>query len=168
VAEIKAKSRVVMARDNFGRFAARCDEAAVATVARTVKEGEEAARALAPVGKASGRKKGDIPLRRSMRSTSEGTRGYWYSISQHALYVELGTSPHIIKGRLHFFWKGGEFVWNNPHFGPVGSGRLYENWDESGAWVFHPGTRAQPFLRPSYDQVARHRMMQIAKEEFPG
>ena len=96
------------------------------------------------------------------------TSGEWYSIAPHAMFVEFGTAAHVIKGKLHFYWKGGTFIWDDPHFGPVGSGKPYENWDESGAWVFHPGTGAQPFLRPSYDRVAKRQMMQIAKEYYPG
>lgn len=48
----------------------------------------------------------------------------------YAAYVELGTEPHVIlpKHKRALFWEGA------PH--PVGK-------------VNHPGTRAQPFLRPA-------------------
>jgi hypothetical protein len=172
MAAITAKSRVVFERNRFGQFAAACDEAAERTVQRTVDSGARTSRALAPSsGKnvaSYSKRPGYVPLKRSIRTHVAGTRGYWYSIAPHALFVEEGTSAHLIKGYLNFYWKGGHFVWNNPEFGPVGSGKPYENWDESGAWVRHPGTGAQPFLRPAYERVAKRQMMEIAREEYPG
>lgn len=52
---------------------------------------------------------------------------------QYALGVEFGTSPHIIKpkNKKALFWKGANH--------PVKS-------------VKHPGTKAQPFLFPSWEE----------------
>lgn len=160
---VTARSKTIIARDNFGRFADACDRAAIETVNETVKEGARVARAMAPAGKNRHRyaaRPGYVPLKRSIRHRAMGTRGYWYSVAPHALHVEFGTSAHLIYGKLRFFWKGGYFFWNNPAYPG--------NQDEGGAWVRHPGTSAQPYLRPSYEAVARRRMMQIAKDKYPG
>jgi len=95
-----------------------------------------------------------------------GNQGYWYSIAPHSDFVEHGTEAHLISGKLKFWWRGGFFYWNNPRYGPVGSGKSYENWTRAGgAWVFHPGTKAQPFLRPAYDRM-RVEMNVIVKQEY--
>lgn len=173
---ITATSRFVFERNSLGRFAAECNRAAERTVQRTIELGARTSRAMAPAGKNRelySKRPGYIPLKRSIKTTRSGTRGYWFSIAPHAMFVEKGTAPHVIHGRLYFPWRGGTFVWNDFHFGPVGSGKLYENWDASrgsrgGAWVFHPGTNAQPFLEPAYNKVVKKQMMDIAKQEFPG
>ncbi len=167
---ITAKSKVVTGgRDDWGRFTRRCVEASESTVKALVETGAKTSRALAPVGKnraAYARRPGYVPLNKSIKTFTQGNMGYWYSIAPHALYVELGTDPHWITGKLYFLWKGGFFFWNNPKYGPVGSGRNYENWDDSGAWVWHPGTNAQPFLAPAYDRVVRRQAREIMKREF--
>jgi hypothetical protein len=103
---------------------------------------------------------GYVPLAQSIRTrkTINGSQGYWYSVAPHAGFVEEGTRPHQIEGKMYFYWKGGWFYWNNPE---------YSNWDENGAWVMHPGTDAQPFLRPAYERLVRGGGMQrILREEF--
>ncbi|MCX5066661.1 hypothetical protein OOJ91_12305 [Micromonospora lupini] len=57
----------------------------------------------------------------------------------YPLDVELGTRPHVIKSK-------GNYPLRNPKTGQV-----------FGPEVHHPGTDAQPFLRPSLD-VLRHEM----------
>lgn len=172
MAEIVATSKMVFERNRIGQFAEACERAAESTMRRTVAEGARMSREFAPTGHNRARyaaRPGYVPLKRSIKTHFEGRhRGYWYSIAPHAKYVEEGTSAHIIKGKLRFFWGGGYWYWNNPMFGPVGSGKPYENWDESGGWVRHPGTHAQPFLMPAYKYVVGRQMMRIAKEEFPG
>lgn len=169
---IVARSRVVAERDNFGRFKEACRDAAHDTVKRTVELGAKTSRSMAPAGKARFRyanRPGYIPLKRSIKTSVSGNTGYWYSIAPHAMFVEFGTGAHTIMGRLRFTWSGGTFFWANPKFGPVGSGLPYENWTEGqGAWVRHPGTQAQPFLRPAYERVVKRQMMDIARSEFPG
>lgn len=171
-AKIVAESRMIFKRNRFGQFADECDKAATETVKEMIHRGARTSRTLAPVGKEPwryNRRHGYVPLKRSIRSRmTSATSGQWYSIAPHALYVELGTSAHRIQGHLKFSWQDGWFYWNNPMFGPVGSGKPYENWDESGAWVRHPGTRAQPFLRPAYDQVVKRQMLEVAREKYPG
>ncbi len=60
--------------------------------------------------------------------------GYWGSFSvNYAIYVEMGTEPHVIFPRLKkaLYWKGADH--------PV-------------AWVDHPGTKAYPYLVPAAEQ----------------
>lgn len=172
-AAVTVKSRVVFERNNFGQFAAACEKAAEETVRKTIERGARTSRNLAPAGSERWRysdRPGYVPLKRSIRTRMVGkTKGYWYSIAPHAMYVEEGTNAHIIRGKLKFAWNGDVFYWNNYAFGPVGSGKKYENWTKTGgAWVRHPGTSAQPFMRPAYERVVRGQMMEIAKREFPG
>lgn len=163
MATITAKSNVVFERNRFGQFATRCERAAHETVKETVERGARTSRALAPVGGERkvnySRRPGYVPLRRSIKTFVGGNYGYWYSIAPHALFVEEGTSAHPISGKLVFRWGARLFYWNNPHF---------NNWDENGVTIMHPGTGAQPFLRPAYERVVRRQMMSIAKEKFPG
>lgn len=173
MATITASTKAVYYRGNMGRFATTLDKAASDTVRDLIELGARTSRGMAPAGKNRHQyaaRPGYVPLKRSIRTSSVGTgkRGWWYSIAPHAQYVEEGTSAHVIKGKLRFTWKGGKFFWNNPKFGPVGSGKPYENWDSSGAWVYHPGTGAQPFLEPAYKKVVRRQAMDIAKKNYPG
>lgn len=171
---VTAKSRTIFKRSSFGRFAAECDVAATKTVEDTIKLGAATSRSMAP---ASGynvasysKKPGYVPLRRSIRTRMRGaTSGEWYSIAPHALFIELGTAGstrHM--GKARFYWKGGLFVWNRPEFGPIGSGKDYENWDATGVWIRHPGNNANPFLEPAYDRVVKRQMLDIAKHNYPG
>lgn len=170
---IVARTQFVFKRNRLGEFAASCERAAERTVQKTIESGARTSRALAPAGKERWRydnRPGYVPLKRSIKTRMIGpVKGMWFSTAPHALYVEEGTGAHVIRGKLKFSWQDGFFYWNNPKFGPVGSGKPYENWSPGlGAWVFHPGTTAQPFLRPAYERVARRQMMEIAKSEFPG
>lgn len=154
-----ARSRTVVARDEFGRFAAECNAATRDGIEDIVKDGAAASRRYAPVGTKVDTRPGHIPLKRSIRYEARGLRGEWYSVSKHALPQELGAAPHLIVGKVRFFWtKANEwFVWNHPRFGPVGSGKRYENWTPGGGvTINHPGNPAQPFLEPAYEEVALH------------
>lgn len=123
-----------------------------------MKDGARESRRIAPRGARKDPRPGHTPLHLSIRWKVEGMRGYWYSTSEHALPQELGSKPHMIVGKVKFFWlnSGEWFVWNHPKFGPRGSGKPYENWDEAGgATIRHPGNKAQAFLEPAFDRVAR-------------
>lgn len=168
---IVARSETIISRNRFGQFASELERASRRVTERMVNTGAKHSRRLAPRGKHRSRydsRPGYIPLVDSIRTriSFNGTRGYWYSTAPHALFVEEGTKPHFIEGNLRFWWKGGFFYWNNPQYGPVGSGKPFENWTESrGAWVWHPGTQAQPFLRPAFE-IIRFQAGEIAREEF--
>lgn len=189
-ATIYAKTKIVIDRDLFGQFSKRCDRAASETVQDLIDLGARTSRGMAPAGKHRERyagRPGYIPLKKSIRTTRVGTgkRGQWFSIAPHAMFVEKDTNPHWIKGKLSFYWKKGKFVWENYEFGPrrpgsgppghsgspsaSGSTAAYKNWDfAGGAWVWHPGTNAQPFLEPAYDRVVRRQAMEIAARHYPG
>ena len=141
-----AKSRTVRQRDEFGRFSARCSVATADAVRELVEKGAAASTDLAPEGKKIDTRPGHHPLKSSIESTAAGFTGYWYSTSLHAMPIEKGASAHPIHGKLHFTWKRGTFVWNDPRF---------DNWDESGATVNHPGNAAQSFLEAGYNEVVR-------------
>lgn len=164
MAAIVARSRAVFARDSFGQFAEECSAAAARTAEKTAKEGAKTSRRLAPSGeKRDTRGPHKTPLKRSIKWRMTGAaRAEWYSTSGHALHVEFGTGPHPITGKLVFEWlnAGKTFYWADPR---------YNNWtEEGGVTIWHPGARAQPFLRPAYAMIAQGKMMQIAKSEFPG
>ncbi|HKN57161.1 MAG TPA: HK97 gp10 family phage protein [Amycolatopsis sp.] len=55
--------------------------------------------------------------------------------TDYALYVEVGTRPHDITSH-------GDYPLRNPKTGAV-----------FGRTVHHPGTKAQPYLRPSLDVI---------------
>lgn len=164
MAAVTARSKVVYTR-NFGKFARECEVAASKTADEVAKEGAKASRKMAPVGAKRDRRPGHTPLKRSIKVRKTGkARAEWYSTSAHALHVEFGTAPHFIIGNSVFFWenKGGWFVWNNPRY-------HHWNWDEiNGVVIDHPGAKAQPFLIPAYDAVAKRKAMSIAKRNFPG
>lgn len=165
---IVARSNVVAERNNIGRFISKMEAAATRTVEETIREGAHASTALAPIGKKPNRH--GIKLKNSIETRMiNATQGEWYSTAPHALHVEFGTEPHMIFGKLGFFWDkaGRRWVWNHPAFGPDGSRPGFTNWNPAqGSRVSHPGTQAQPFLRPAYEAVVRRQMMQIAKRNY--
>lgn len=165
---ITASTKVVFEnRNSLGRFTRRLEDSAHDALEDAVKRGAAASRQLAPSGgKGRGsyaKKPGYIPLKSSIRHHVSGNRGFWYSIAPHAPYVENDTRPHRIEGELVFFWPPspgnpkGWFVWSKEGF---------DNYTPRGAYVNHPGTTAQPFLRPAYERVVRRQMSRILKENF--
>lgn len=162
---VRARSKAVYARSSFGEFARECEAAADRTALKTAQAGARASRQLAPVGAKRDGRPGHVPLKKSIKSRMTGkARAEWYSVSKHALFVEFGTGPHFIIGKMSFDWSnaGTFFYWNNPKY-------YHYNWDETnGAVIRHPGAGAQPFLLPAYEMVARRKAMAIAKQEFPG
>jgi hypothetical protein len=76
---------------------------------------------------------GSIQMRPTVETGGQLT-GYWGSFAvKYARWVEEGTGPHVIlpKTKKSLFWKGADH--------PV-------------RMVFHPGTRARPYLIPSAEQ----------------
>ena len=110
------------------RFFGRMSDDVARAVDRTRIDVQNEARRRAPVD--TGR------LRSSIVSRVEGGgRSLGYVVGSNVSYaaaVEFGTSPHVIKPRYKqaLFWPGAAH--------PVAS-------------VNHPGTRAQPFLRPAIE-----------------
>ncbi len=165
---ITAQSKVVFEnRNRFGQFAKKLEAAAHNSVEDAVKLGARTSREMAPTGGKSrasyAKKPGYIPLKSSIRTHVSGNRGFWYSIAPHAPYVENDTAPHKIDGPLVFFWPPspgnprGWFVWSKPGF---------DNYTPKGAYVNHPGTKAQPFLEPAYTRVVRRQMQRILRDNF--
>jgi len=83
-------------------------------------------------------------LRNSIRVTADGNT-LTISIVDYALFVEFGTSPHIIKPKdkqALKFKAGGEFIFAKE--------------------VHHPGTRPNPFIR----NTLRNKLGKIIQEEI--
>lgn len=110
------------------RFLGRMSDDVARAVERTRIDVQNEARRRAPVD--TGR------LRSSIVSRAEGGgRSLGYVVGSNVNYaadVEYGTAPHVIKPRYKqaLYWPGAAH--------PVAS-------------VNHPGTRAQPFLRPAIE-----------------
>jgi HK97 gp10 family phage protein len=84
-------------------------------------------------------------LRQSIVESIKGMTGIISVNAQHAGAVEFGTRPHLIKPRRK----------KALAFKP---GAGFRFWDESGRVVVkmvrHPGTAAQPYLRPAMQEEA--------------
>lgn len=112
------------------RYVGRMSDDVARAVERTRLDVQNEARRRAPVD--TGR------LRSSIVSRAEGSgREVGYVIGSNVNYaaaVEYGTSPHVIKpkNKRALYWPGAAH--------PV-------------AQVNHPGTRAQPFLRPAIEMT---------------
>jgi HK97 gp10 family phage protein len=77
-------------------------------------------------------------IRHEVTTVASGPRCDIISPASYSLYVEYGTKPHIIKSH-------GDYPLRDRH------GRVF------GKIVRHPGTSAQPFLRPALDDLAGRR-----------
>lgn len=160
---IEAHTQTIVHRNRFGQFARQIEEGCDRAVERWVELGAATSRDMAPgsgyrVSNYSQRP-GYIPLKASIHSQANGHSGRWYTNAPHWKFVEYPTGSHPITGFLNFPWRGGRFVWDDPRF---------NNWDEEeGATVSHPGTSAQPFMKPAYELVVRRQMMEILKSEMP-
>lgn len=152
--EVTASNRVI-ARNGLGRFIQDCEQAATETVKELVEEGAKLSRKLAPEG--SDHDPRSIPLKQSIwpRMIS-ATSGVWESFSRHAMFVEEDTAPHTIMGSpfFQFYWDNAGRMWIPGLFGEPDV-------------VNHPGTTAQPFLRPAYESIMA-RAMSVAKSKYPG
>ena len=78
-------------------------------------------------------------LRKSIRKVCRGFEAYVFPTVPYAFYVEYGTRPHLIRpvraSVLRFETRSGEIVYT----------RL----------VRHPGTKPQPFIRETAEEVRR-------------
>lgn len=111
------------------RYLGRMSTEVKRAVERTGTDVQNEARRLAPVD--TGR------LRSSIVSRRTSGRGVGYAVGTNVNYaadVEYGTAPHVItpKNGKALYWPGAAH--------PV-------------AKVNHPGTRAQPFLRPAVEKT---------------
>lgn len=97
-------------------------------ISRSVELVQRTAMRKAPVNKQSG----GGNLRQSIKTYIDPLRGRVAAEAKYAAAVEMGTSPHII--RAH-----GKTLANRR------TGQFF------GKTVQHPGTRAQPFMRPAVD-----------------
>ena len=70
-------------------------------------------------------------LRNSISSQSSGTTGEVSASVHYAPHVEYGTRPHAINSAVHIPRVGFRYI------------------------GMHPGTRAQPFMRPALDSVVK-------------
>lgn len=155
-----AVSSRVIARDDFGRFIAACQEAATQTVQEAIEEGAQLSREMAPVGTEPDPR--TIPLKASISSEMlSATSGQWKAEARHAMAQEFGAGPHVITGSpyLSFHWEAEGRRWipasvfyNQPGLIDV---------------VNHPGNPAQPYLRPAYKIIAA-KLAQIAAAKYPG
>lgn len=155
-----AVSNRVVARNSIGRFIRECEMAAEATVKEMVNEGEKLSKSLAPVGhKADPR---TVTLRAGMFSKMLGrTSGIWGNFARHALPIEKGAGPHVIRGNpgLGFFWEAAGRNW-------IPAAVFYHQ-PGLADLINHPGNAAQPFLRPAYE-IIQGRAMAIARKHYPG
>lgn len=90
---------------------------------------------------------GSIQMREMQMTSKSGMRGLFGSFAMHyALYVEKGTSPHVIKPRIKgaLFWEGA----------------AHPMWS-----VRHPGTKPRPYLQPAADKWFP-KFAQRIKEQF--
>lgn len=153
---MKVKAEVnVAARDNFGHFIRAVEIAGENTVRDLVEDGAKDSRRRAPVGHKHDRR--SIPLKESIYSIMHGrTRGSWGASARHAMFVEEDTRPHLIPGNPHlgFYWESEHRDWVPGLYGEVD-------------YVNHPGTQAQPFLKPALEAVMR-KWRRVAKRHYPG
>lgn len=153
-------SNRVIARNGIGRFIAECEAAATRSVEKALDEGVKLSKGFAPVG--TKHDKRTPPLHAAFYTTMLGrTSGVWGNFARHALPIEKGAVPHIIRGNpaLSFYWEAAGRWW-------VPASEFYHQPGLADV-INHPGNAAQPYLRPAYTIVMR-RMMDIMKQEYPG
>lgn len=126
-------------RDEFGRFRARLDTAAEQTIDEALPEVAALVRGAAPSGPA----RRDYGRRKKLRLSIRwrrltGRSGEVEATAPHAGAIEEGSVAHGIPNAF-------------------GSGRT----------VHHPGTSADPFLRPVAAAAVRS-LMAAAKRAYPG
>lgn len=130
-------------RDSFLQFSAACRAAATASVKAAIEMGADISRGLAPV------RTGQLASTIQVRMIS-ATEGEWFADAPHALHVEFGTRAHDQPGNVSFFWEE--------------QGRM---WEPGTNTISHPGTSAQPYLRPAKEAV-EGALMVILKANYPG
>jgi hypothetical protein len=99
----------------------------------------QGAKRRAPVSPAGSNGRGSGYLRSSigweMGNDGQGMYFDIQALADYALMVEVGTAPHVIESH-------GDYPLRNARTGAV-----------FGKRVNHPGTAAQPFLRPALDDI---------------
>lgn len=164
IADATLTTRSVVEQDRFGHFISEIQRSGDRLMEQLGQKMEDKAKRYAPVR--TGRLRNSIHY--SM--TNHGREVYLTSNVPYAGVMESGSRPHQIHGvRANFDWKGGRFVWNDPHFGPVGSSDSgYQNWTWAhGATVRHPGTKPHRYMARAFHetwQEARFVMRQV----YPG
>lgn len=143
------QTKAIVERDSFGQFIATAERAGDDILEELGDKMEWRAKQQAP--RRTGR------LAASIRAvvTADGRTVRLVSNVPYAAVMEFGSRPHQIHGvRANFRWRGGRFVWNSPSYGPIGSGKQYENWTWSGgATVNHPGTKPHYFFRYAFERT---------------
>jgi hypothetical protein len=148
-------SNHVVLRDSFGRFKAAVGNAAADSIDEAIDLGERLSFERAPVGEKTDLR--SVPLRSAFfKERTSRTQGYWGNAARHALFVEYGTVSHPIYGHpfLRFYWDNAGRNWVPGLFGTPDV-------------VNHPGTPAEPYLRPAYD-IVKSRLLDIMKRHYPG
>lgn len=150
----------VIARNNMGRFISECEQAAERTVERLIDDGVEISKELAPVGYKHDPR--TVPLKAGFFSQMiSRTSGMWGNFARHAMPIEFGAGPHLIKGNpsLGFWWMEEGRYW-------VPAAIFYKTPGLQDV-VHHPGNAAQPYLRPAYKEIMG-KAMGVAAQEYPG
>ncbi len=147
-------SNRVIARNNFGRFIRECEQAAESTVLETVTEGARLAAVYAP--------KRTFTLAGSIKPFMlSATSGVWGTNTPYAAAQEFGAAAHTIDAHVKFFWNKAGRMWMYPETYLARTG--YPGADP----INHPGNPATHFMRDS-QQIMSRRMVQIAKNRYPG
>jgi hypothetical protein len=152
--EVAVSNRVV-ARNGLGRFIADCEQAGHDTVEKLVDRGAKMSKRMAPEG--TDHDPRSIPLKQSIFPRMIGrTAGVWEALARHAMFVEENTAPHVMFGDpvFRFYWENASRMWVPGLFGEPDI-------------INHPGTTAQPFLRPAYEAIMAQ-AMQVARSQYPG
>jgi hypothetical protein len=128
-------STTVIARNDFGRFVAEMEGRITRGIEDAIEQGAELSRGMAPVGEKPDYR--TVPLKDSISTEMKSsTSGVWKSTARHAAPVEFGAGPHLITGQVRFWWDA-EGRW----------------WVPGQNFINHPGNRAQPFIRPAYEDI---------------
>lgn len=149
IGECKIESKAVLEQDRWGHFISKAERSGDDLMEELQRKMEYKAKQYAPVR--TGRLRRSIKARlfnhkRELRLGSD---------VPYTGVMEEGSRPHLIHGvRAKFDWRGGEFDWRDFRYGPVGSGRPYENWTRAyGATVRHPGTKPHRFFAQAFTET---------------
>ena len=137
---IRFESNMQRVAADIGRSCQRFEAEARQIVARSTLNAETYAKQLAPV------QTGNLRSSIGSRFKNSGLTGIVEATAAHAAYVEFNTRPHIIRAkRAKYlrFKKGGQV-----HFRKS---------------VKHPGTTAQPFMRPALAQERPYFIQEITE-----
>lgn len=111
------------------------------------KEGAKKAREYAPVGPKNDKR--TRHLKDAITSESGASYARFTVKARHGLITEYGGGPSEIPGNVYFYWdKMGRF------------------WNPGTNIIHHPPTRAQPFMRPAFDDLMLE-WHEIAKRVYP-